>query len=202
MNPKLKWQQCSTFYREERKTDHGTELRWMLTNEQIFNQETGEVITRAFIRHPGICVIVPFASPEWIILLRQYRYAIDGELWELPAGTLAGVENNFCVNSTESPEECAARELIEEAGYEAGSLEKFAECYAIPGSGDELMHFYFADNLVKREQALDVGELISEVKSFSLTEIETIIMNGEIRDAKTLIGLFYALRRNAEARTQ
>lgn len=195
MNPKLKWQQCSTFYREERKTDHGTELRWMLTNEQIFNQETGEVITRAFIRHSGICVIVPFASPDWIILLRQYRYAVDDELWELPAGTLAGVENNFCVNSTESPEECAARELIEEAGYEAGSLEKFAECYAIPGSGDELMHFYFADNLIKREQALDVGELISEVKSFSLTEIEMMIANGEIRDAKTLIGLFYALRR-------
>jgi ADP-ribose pyrophosphatase len=192
MNPKLKWQQRSTFYREERKTDHGTELRWMINKEQILNQDTGQVITRAFIRHPGICVIVPFASPDQIILLRQYRYAIDDELWELPAGTLAGVENNFRVNSTENPEECAARELIEEAGYEAGRLEK---CYAIPGSGDELMHFYFADELVKREQALDVGELISEVKSFSLTEIETMIVNGEIRDAKTLIGLFYALRR-------
>jgi ADP-ribose pyrophosphatase len=195
MNPKLKWQQRNTFYREERKTDHGTELRWMLTNEQILNQETGEIITRAFIRHPGICVIVPFASAEQIILLRQYRYAVDGELWELPAGTLAGKEDNFRVISTESPEECAARELIEEAGYEAGRLEKFAECYAIPGSGDELIHFYFADDLVKREQALDVGEIISEVRSFTLTEIEKMITNGEIRDAKTLIGLFYALRR-------
>ena len=202
MNPKLKWQQRSTLYREERKTDHGTELRWMITNEQILNQENGNLISRSFIRHPGICVIVPFATADQILLLRQYRYAIDDELWELPAGTLAGIENNFRVNSTESPEECAARELIEEAGYEAKRLEKFAECYAIPGSGDELMHFYFANDLIKREQSLDVGEMISEVKSFSLIEIETMIVNGEIRDAKTLIGLFYALRRNAEARTQ
>ncbi len=202
MNPKLKLQQCSTLYREERRTDHGTELRWMITHEKILDQENDQVITRAFIRHPGICVIVPFASADQIILLRQYRYAVDDELWELPAGTLAGIENNFRVNSTECPKECAARELIEEAGYEAGRLEKFAECYAIPGSGDELMHFYFADDLVKREQALDVGEIISEVRSFTLTEIEKMILNGEIRDAKTLIGLFYALRRNAEARTQ
>ena len=57
------------------------------------------------------------------------------------------------------------------------------------------MHFYFADDLVKREQALDAGEIISEVKSFDLSEIETMIERGEIRDAKTLIGLFYALRR-------
>jgi ADP-ribose pyrophosphatase len=202
MNPKFIWQQQNTLHRETRKTAHGTELRWMLNKEQILDQQTGEIITRSFIRHPGICVIVPFASADEIFLLRQYRYAVDDELWELPAGTLAGIENNFRVSSTENPEECAARELIEEAGYEAGKLKKFAECYAIPGSGDELMHFYFADDLVKREQALDAGEIISEVKKFTLAEIETMILKGEIRDAKTLIGLFYALRKNAEARTQ
>ncbi len=195
MNSKFIWQQINIIHREARQTDHGTELRWMITNEQILNQQNGQVITRSFIRHPGICVIVPFTSTDRIILLRQYRYAVDDELWELPAGTLAGIENNFRVILTENPEEGAARELIEETGYEAGRLEKFAECYAIPGSGDELMHFYFADDLVKREQALDVGEIISEVKSFSLAEIEQMIVNEEIRDAKTLIGLFYALRR-------
>lgn len=97
--------------------------------------------------------------------------------------------------TTEEPEVCAARELIEETGFAANRLEKVAECYAIPGSGDELMHFYFAFELQQREQSLDVGEIISEVKAFSLAEIEAMITRGEIRDAKTLIGLFYALRR-------
>lgn len=189
------WQEAITTHREARQTTHGEELRWLVNREKILNQQTGQVITRSLIRHPGICVIVPFLTAQQILLLRQYRYAVNDELWELPAGTLTGREENQRVTAAENPAACAARELIEEAGYEAGKLEKFAECYAIPGSGDELMHFYFAENLVKREQALDAGEIISEVKSFGLPEIEIMIEHGEIRDAKTLIGLFYALRR-------
>lgn len=192
----LDWQERITAYRETRHSMHGEELRWLISRERILNQATGQTLTRSFIRHPGIAVIVPFWDEDSVVLLRQFRYAVNDELWELPAGTLAGREENHRIVAIEAPEVCAARELIEETGFAANRLEKIAECYAIPGSGDELMHFYFAFDLLKREQSLDVGEIISEVKIFRVAEIKAMIGRGEIRDAKTLIGLFYALQRN------
>ncbi|HEX4949279.1 MAG TPA: NUDIX hydrolase, partial [Blastocatellia bacterium] len=141
------WQSKITEYRETRLSVHGEELRWLVSREQIYNQATGQTVARSFIRHPGISVIVPFWDDDTIILLRQYRYAINGELWELPAGTLVGREENHRIVPTESTEICAARELIEETGFAASRWEKIAECYAIPGSGDELMHFFFAFDL-------------------------------------------------------
>lgn len=191
------WQERITEYREVRPSIHGEELRWLISREHIFNQATGQNISRSFIRHPGISVIIPFWDETTIILLRQYRYAIKDELWELPAGTLAGREENHRILTTEDPASCAKRELLEETGFVAGRLEKIAECYAIPGSGDELMHFFYAFDLQKQEQLLDIGEVISEVRAIPLAEIEAMIERGEIRDAKTLIGLFYALRRTS-----
>ena len=182
-------------YREIRRSRHGEKLRWLVSQEQIQDTATGQSLTRSFIRHPGICVIVPFLEDGKILLLHQYRYAVKEALWELPAGTIAGHEQYQRIVATEAPENCAARELMEETGFEASRLEKFTECYAIPGSGDELMHFFYAFELTKRKQALDIGELISEVRAFSFSEIETMIASGGIRDAKTLIGLFYRLRR-------
>lgn len=197
MNDLLPEQGTTIEYREIRRSRHGEELRWLVSREQIRDTATGQTFTRSFIRHPGICVIVPFLEDGKILLLQQYRYAIKEELWELPAGTLAGREEDQGVVATERPEICAARELIEETGFEAGRLEKFTECYAIPGSGDELMHFFYAFDLTKRKQALDIGEVISEVRGFSFSEIDAMVATGEIRDAKTLIGLFYALRRKS-----
>lgn len=184
-------------YREIRRSTHGQELRWLVCREQFVDQVTGQTLTRSYIRHPGICVIIPFDDTSHIFLLRQYRYAVTEELWELPAGTLQGREERARVIAIEAPEVCAARELEEETGYRANRLEKVTECYAIPGSGDELMHLFFAFELTKQEQSLDIGEAISEVRSFSLSELETMIERGEIRDAKTLVGLFYALRRRS-----
>jgi ADP-ribose pyrophosphatase len=64
----------------------------------------------------------------------------------------------------------------------------------MPGYNDEIIHVFFARDLTMRQQQLDIGEVIYEIKSFSLAEVEAMIKQGEIRDAKTLIGLFYALR--------
>jgi ADP-ribose pyrophosphatase len=189
--------EATTEYREIRHPRHGDELRWLVSRTQIFDPASGQILTRSFIRHPGVCVIVPFLSEDKIVLLRQYRHAVNEELWELPAGTLAGREEDQRVVATEAPESCAARELREETGYAAMRLEKFAECYAVPGSGDELMHFFFAYELQLRAQSLDLGEAICAVKAFRRAEIETMIERSEIRDAKTLVGLFYALRRTS-----
>lgn len=192
---RFQWQSVETKHREERPSIHGTELRWLVNSETILDTATGQTTTRAVIRHPGICVIVPFIDADRIALMRQYRYSIDGELWEAPAGTLNGREENARMIATETPEECAARELEEETGFRAGRLEKVAECYAMPGSNDERMHIFFAFDLTARKQSLDIGEVILEVRAFSGEELESMIASGEIRDAKTLVGLFHALSR-------
>ena len=194
MNRRFAWQEVKTEYREARHSKHGEELRWIVNQETILNTATGGTVTRGTIRHPGICVIVPFLDRENIVLMHQYRYAADTVLWELPAGTLAGRLENGRVLPAELPEFCAARELLEETGYKAAELERVCECYAMPGSSDELIHLFFARGLVLQEQELDFGEIIDEVRPFRLAELEAMIMRREIRDAKTLIGLFYVLR--------
>lgn len=167
----------------------------MVNRETILNEETGETVTRAAIRHPGICVIAASPDEDHVILMHQYRYAANEVLWELPAGTLDGREEDGRMKPTETPEECAARELLEETGYQAAQLEKVHECYAMPGSSDEMIHIFFARGLTGGEQSLDAGEVIYEIKPFSVAEIEKMLANGEIRDAKTLVGLFLYLNR-------
>src|SRR5215472_3239254 len=115
MANKLEWKEINTQFREGREGD----IRWLVNRETIYNPQTGETVTRACIRHPGICVVAPFLDPDTIVMMRQYRYSIDGELWELPAGTLEGHEVDSRVVSKETPEACAARELREETGFEA-----------------------------------------------------------------------------------
>ncbi len=193
MSDQFKWLEVKVEYREVRASAHGEEQRWLVSRETILNAETGQTVTRSTLRHPGICVMVPFLADDRIALMRQYRYSIDDALWELPAGTLNGREENARMVPTETPEECAARELLEETGYEAARLEKVCECYAMPGYNDEMIHVFFARDLTEREQQLDIGEAIYEIRPFSLTEIEAMIATGGIRDAKTLIGLFFAL---------
>jgi len=195
MGNQFEWLEVKTVYRETRQTKHGEELRWLVNREKILNKATGKTTTRGMIRHPGICVIAPFVDDDHIALMRQYRYAAEGELWELPAGTLNGREENQRMIATETPEACAARELSEETGYEAEALEKVCECYAMPGSSDEIIHVFFARGLKRHEQSLDEDEIINEIRLFSAKELEEMIGRGEIRDAKTLVGLFYALRR-------
>lgn len=193
---RFEWQSSETIYREIRHSHGADELRWVLNRETILDKENGVTVTRGTTRHPGICVIVPFVDSQHILLMRQYRYAAGRELWELPAGTMKGRIQNDRVLPAEAPEDCARRELIEETGYEARELEEVCQCYAMPGSSDELMHVFFADNLTRRQQSLDVGEVIEEVKAFSLAEVSELVERSEIRDAKTLVGLFYALRRS------
>jgi ADP-ribose pyrophosphatase len=195
MSDQFKWLEAKTEYREIREGKHGPELRWLVNRETILNAASGGTHTRSALRHPGICAIVPFLDNQHIVMMHQYRYAANETLWEIPAGTIEGREENSRMVPIESPERCAARELSEETGYEASHLEKVCECYAMPGSSDELIHIFFARDLIKRQQNLDNGEIIYEIRPFSLAEIEALIDNGGIRDAKTLVGLFYALRR-------
>lgn len=123
--------------------------------------------------------MVPFLSDREILLVRQYRYALGRETLEIPAGKL---------DPSEKPEECAGRELLEETGYEAGSLTLLYAYAPAIGYSNELIHIYAGRNLRKLQNEIDQRE-ISSVESFTIEEISSMIREGRIIDGKTLIGL-------------
>ena len=139
------------------------------------------------IRHPGASAIVPFlsdprgADPQ-IMLLRQYRYATDGYLYEIPAGR---------VNAGEAPKDCAARELLEETGCTAERMEPLTSMWTTPGFTDERIHLFFASGLTRGEARREADEFI-QVETVSLSRALAMVKSGEIQDAKTALGLMFA----------
>lgn len=129
--------------------------------------------------HGGAVVILAFPKPGEILLLRQYRPAVGGWLWEIPAGTL---EEN------EDPKYCAGRELEEECGYVPGKLTKLCEFYPSPGVMTEKMWVYVATKLKKTKQHLDEHEVL-ESHQVPLKKALKMAASGEIRDAKTLTSI-------------
>ena len=138
------------------------------------------------IRHPGAAAIVPCASDPpgadpTILLIRQYRYATGGELWEIPAGTLAPGED---------PEVCARRELLEETGVTAARLQRLTSIWTTPGFTNEVIHLYLATGLTMGEPSRERDEFI-EVVPQPLSRVLALIRDGEIRDAKTVVAILY-----------
>ncbi|HXQ28394.1 MAG TPA: NUDIX hydrolase [Gemmatimonadales bacterium] len=138
------------------------------------------------IRHPGASAVVPCASDPTgpdptILMIRQYRYATGGALWEVPAGTLG---------PGEQPEACARRELLEEAGVRAGRIERLTSIWTTPGFTDELIHLFWAQDLTPAAAAPEPDEFI-EVVPRPLSEVLAAIGAGEIRDAKTIVAILY-----------
>jgi ADP-ribose pyrophosphatase len=138
------------------------------------------------IRHPGAAAVVPLASPAdsadpVVLLLRQFRYAAGGPLWEIPAGRL---------EPGEAPDACAQRELREEAGARAGRLERLTTIWTTPGFTDETIHLFLATELTMVEANREPDEFI-EVVARPLSEVLTAIKGGEISDAKTVVAILY-----------
>jgi len=141
--------------------------------------DDGCIVQRDFFKYPGAAVILPVLDDGSIVLIRNYRFAVDEHLYELPAGML---------EPGEAPEACAARELTEETGYIAGRIEKLTEFYTGPGTTDEMMRVYLATELVPGRQDLEVYERIS-VETRSDDEVRRMVADGTIHDAKTIATL-------------
>lgn len=147
----------------------------------------GSTAEMDIVRHPGASAIVPFLSdplgddPQ-ILLLRQYRYAAGGYIYEIPAGRLDG---------DESPEACAARELKEETGCTAERIELMYSMFTTPGFTDEQIHVFIATGLTHGEAAREADEF-ADVIIMRLAEALELIRTGEILDAKTALGILYA----------
>ena len=135
--------------------------------------------TREIVRHKGSAVIAPLFDDGTIALVRQYRHAAEKYLLELPAGTL---------NESEDPLIGARRELEEEIGVVADSVEKLCEFYVSPGFLTEKMFVFVASGLTETAQNLDEDEFV-EIERYSLSELTEMIRTGKIEDAKTIIGI-------------
>ena len=107
---------------------------WMEVVTEEVQLPNGHRVALDIVRHPGASAVVPFVSDEDVLLIRQYRYATGGYLYEVPAGKL---------DAGEAPEVCAARELEEEAGQRAGRLEKLGSIWTTPCFTDERIHLFF-----------------------------------------------------------
>jgi ADP-ribose pyrophosphatase len=148
-------------------------------------EEGDHIYNRDVVRHPGSAVIVPVFADGTVALVKQYRHPTVRYLLEIPAGTL---------EHGERPEIGAARELEEELGVVAGKLEKLIEFFVSPGFCEEKMWLYLATDLTETSQHLDEDELI-EIVRVSFSEALEMISDGEIQDAKTIIGLMLAAPR-------
>jgi ADP-ribose pyrophosphatase len=146
----------------------------------------GTVAEMDIVRHPGASAIVPFMSdPEGddpqILLLRQYRYAAGGYIYEVPAGRLDG---------DESPADCATRELKEETGCTAERMDPLFTMFTTPGFTDEKIHVFMATGLVHGESAREADEF-ADVVIMPLAEALELIRTGVIMDAKSALSILY-----------
>ncbi len=148
-------------------------------------RENGETYVREVVHHKGSAVILPAFDDGTIALVRQYRHPAVKYLLELPAGTL---------NEGERPEDGAARELEEELGVRSGKLEKLSEFFVSPGFCEEKMWLFLATDLSESKQNLEADEFIDIVR-VPIERALQMITDGEIEDAKTIIGLLIAAPR-------
>ena len=149
-------------------------------------REDGLTYQREVVQHPGGAGVVALFDDNTVALVRQYRHPTGHYVLELPAGRL---------EPNEPPEQCAARELIEEVGVRAGRLEKLAEFFTTPGFCAEKLYVYLATDLTEVGQNLEADELV-EVVRLPLAEALKMCGSGAIEDAKTIIGLTLAAQKN------
>ncbi|MAG58788.1 MAG: ADP-ribose pyrophosphatase [Planctomycetes bacterium] len=147
----------------------------------------GAETTLEIIRHPGAAAVVPLRPDGTVVMIRQYRSAAGGYIFEIPAGKL---------DPGEGPETCAHRELQEEVGLRTGKLHPLGPIHTTPGFTDERIWLYVATDLAPVPQMLEEDEVI-EVVEMSLHEALEKVVNGDITDSKTICGL---LRTDQERR--
>lgn len=145
----------------------------------------GSIGSLEMIRHPGASAVVPLldddAEDPLVLLIRQYRYAADGYLYEIPAGRL---------DDGEAPLACAHRELQEETGYTASRVHHVFTMFTTPGFTDEKIHLFVAKGLVAGDAQREADEFMELVPT-RMSRALVMIQQGEIQDAKTALALLY-----------
>jgi ADP-ribose pyrophosphatase len=171
----------------ETKVESNTVYQGRIVNLRVdqVRLPSGRISSREVVEHPGSVGIIPIDKDGKVILIRQFRYPVGGVLWEIPAGKL---------DPGERPKDCAKRELEEETSYSAGRLEKIVSFYTSPGFSSEMLHLFLATDLTPGTGQPDDDE---NIRTYYLSRetVERMIENGEICDAKTLLGLATVISR-------
>lgn len=142
----------------------------------------GRKSTREIVEHPGAVAVVAITENDEVLMVRQYRKAIERELLEIPAGKL---------EEGESREVCVERELMEETGYFPNELTYLTSFYTSPGFSNEILHLFIAKNLIKKSRDADFDEYL-QAEKVPFEEAINKIQTGEIVDSKTITGLLLA----------
>jgi len=158
--------------------------RIISVRREEFELPDGRRAVFEMVRHPGGAAVLPLLDDGRVILIRQFRPAGGGMVWEIPAGKL---------DPGESPGQCIEREIQEEIGYQAGKLEKMGEMLTAVGFCDEIIHLFLATDLGETEQALEPDEYI-EIIPIPAEEALMMVDRGEINDGKTQLALLMAKR--------
>lgn len=137
----------------------------------------GNIVKWDFIGHKGAAAVVPVMDDGKILMVRQFRNALDRYTWEIPAGGLNGAD--------EPTKDAAARELEEETGYRSEKLEKLITIRTTVAFCNEKIDIYVATDLMKSQQNLDEDEFI-DIKAFSIEELTKMVLDGTIEDSKTV----------------
>lgn len=141
----------------------------------------GRTHRREIVCHPGAVVVLPLIDANTVAMIRNFRPAVGDALWELPAGTL---------EPPEPPLDCAHRELLEEAGYEAGEMTPLFDFYTSPGICTERMFAFLAESLNHVGQQLEATEDIV-VEPMAVNDVMEMIHSNRIRDGKTIATMLY-----------
>ena len=149
--------------------------------DEVMEPKSGRVVVREYLSHPGAVVIVPVLDDNRLIFVKQFRYAIKEFTLEFPAGKLEGTDKDLMT--------AAERELREETGYKAKTLEKIGAVYPSPSFNTEVLHLFKASGLEKGIQDLDEDEFINIV-ILDRDEVTTFTKSTSIIDAKTLLGIY------------
>jgi ADP-ribose pyrophosphatase len=139
----------------------------------------GAVAELEIVHHPGASCVVPVLATGEIVLVRQFRHAAGGWLLEAPAGKL---------DPGEAPEVCARRELEEETGLIAGSLQKLGAIHTTPGFSDEIIHLFVARDLTEGRMAHEANEVMT-IERHAAADVLAMLRDGRITDAKTICAL-------------
>jgi len=159
----------------------GRTIDFWLESAQLPNGNTVEL---EIVHHPGAAAITAIDADGRVALIRQYRHAAGGFIWELPAGKL---------DAGEAPLACAVRELREETGLAADDMRELGWIFTTPGFSDERIYLFLASGLSQGEQCLGHDEVLT-VERIALADALQMVCSGEIRDAKSIAGLFLADR--------
>lgn len=138
-----------------------------------------KIVEWDFLHHKGAAAIIPIDTDGKVIMVRQYRNAVNRYTLEIPAGGL---------NEGEDNRTCAIRELEEETGYKSNEVEHLMDLFTTFAFCDEQIGIYYATNLIPSKQNLDEDEFIN-LERYSINELTKMILDGVIQDSKTIAGL-------------